>query len=288
MRRGRTAGFAAALAIAAAAAVSAGCGGGSTGQALALDPVAAAATKTQDAGAARIRLAVAVSSPQLPGRTIRVHAAGAIDGSSSELTFVTPASLPLVGRASLKEIFLEQSGDYIVYVRLGTLASYVPGGKQWVKLDVSKLGSSAGLDLGKLLSGSQLQPTDLLSLLRSEGATVHRIGPASIGGVATTHYHVTVDLAKALRAKGSASPLLAGMAAQLPKVPEDVWIDKDGLVRKVRVSYGLTQGGRHMHVGLTMNLSDYGAPATIAAPPESDVFDATQLARSGVGSAILR
>jgi LppX_LprAFG lipoprotein len=286
MLRARTTAIAAACAIAAVAAVTAGCGG-STGQALALDPVAAAATKTQDAGAARIRLALSVSSPQLPGKTVRVRAAGAIDGPSGELTFVTPGTLPLLGHTSLKEISLEQSGDYVVYVQLGALASYLPGGKQWVKLDVSKLGSSAGLDVTKLLGGSQLEPTDVLSLLKADGATIHQVGTATIDGATTTHYHVTVDLAKALQAKGLTSPLLAGMAAQLPKVPEDVWIGNDGLVRRVRVSYGLTRSGRSVHVAMTMNLSDYGAHVAIAAPPESEVFDATQLAQSGIGSALL-
>jgi len=289
MLRGRTAAIAAALAIAAAAVVTAGCGGGSTSQALSLDPVAAAATKTQNAGAARVNFAIALRSSQLQqGKTLRLRGAGVIDGTSGQLTFALPAGIvPQLGGSSMKEIFLEQNGDYTVYVRAGALASYLPGGKQWVKLDVSKLGSAAGVDLGKLLSGSQLQPTDVLAMLRSEGATIRKVGPATIDGAATTHYHVTVDMAKALHAKGLTSPLLASAAAQLPKVPEDVWIGKDGLVRRVRLSYGLTQNGKRAHVDMTMNLSDYGTHVTIAAPPESDVFDVTQFAQSGLGSAML-
>jgi len=38
---------------------------------------------------------------------------------------------------------------------------------------------------------------------------------------------------------------------------------------------------------MTMDISDYGAHVTIAAPPSSDVFDATQLAQSGLGNAFL-
>jgi hypothetical protein len=195
--------------------------------------------------------------------------------------------IPQLGHASIKEIFLEQNGDYVVYVRLGQLASYLPGGGQWVKLDMSKLGKSAGVDVGKLLSGSQFQPTDLLAMLKSEGATIHKVGSAQVDGTSTTHYRVVVDLAKALQAKGLTSPMLAGYASQMPKVPEDVWIGNDGLVRKVRVSYGLTQQGKHVHVGMTMNLSDYGTHVTIAAPPSGQVFDATQLAQSGLGNALL-
>ena len=73
----------------------------------------------------------------------------------------------------------------------------------------------------------------------------------------------------------------------MPKVPGDVWISKDGLLRRVRISYDLPQGGGRAHVGMTMNLFDYGAHIGIAAPPGNEVFDATQLAQQGLGNALL-
>ena len=302
MLRGRTTAIAAAFAIAAVAAVTAGCGGGSTSRALALDPVAAAATKTQNAGAVRIRFTLDLGSPQLQGKPIRLHGSGAIDGTSAEMTFplgalfrqtgIPAGAMPNATMAQLrhekmKEVALEENGDYVVYLGLAFLSSQLPGGKQWIKLDVSKLGKSAGIDLGKLLSGSQLQPSDLLGMLRGEGAEIAKVGPATIDGTTTTHYRVKIDVAKALQAKGLTSPLLGGIAAQMPTVPEDVWIGKDGLVRRVRVSYGFAKAGRRAHVGMTMDLFDYGAHVSIAAPPESDVFDATQFAQQGLGNALL-
>jgi hypothetical protein len=266
-----------------AAVVTAGCGGGSS-NALSLDPVAAAATKTQQAGAARIRFSVAVSSPQLhSGQTLRVQGAGAIDGTSGKLTFKLgglSGQSGIPSNASVKEIFLQQHGDYVVYMGLGSLAKQLPSGKEWVKLDVSKLGKSAGLDLGQLLSGSQLQPTDLLSMLKAEGAKVNELGSATVDGAATTRYRITIDPAKALEAKALAtSPLLAGLAAQMPSsLPLDVWIGKDGLVRRVQVSLGVAQS----HVDMTMDLYDYGADVAIAAPPSDTVFDATALAQQGI------
>jgi hypothetical protein len=278
MRRGRWAGIAAAFAVVVATAVTAGCGGGS-GNALSLDPVAAAATKTQQAGAARIRFALSFSSSQLQGgaKPVSILGAGAIDGASSELTFN-------VGSKSFKEISLEQNGDYVAYLQLGSLAANLPSGKQWVELDVSKLGKSAGLDLGSLLSGSQLQPGDLLSMLKAGGAKISNLGAATVDGAATTHYRVTIDLAKALQAKGLANPMLGAMVAQIPTVPADVWIGADGLVHRFRVSVGQGQSGAPLRLSMTVNISDYGARVTIAAPPSSDVFDATQLAQQGIGS----
>ncbi len=303
MLRGRSAAIAAALAIAAAAAVTAGCGGGNgTANALSLDPVAAAAAKSQQAGAARIDFALALSSPQLQGKAFRLHASGAVDGTSSELSFdlgslvremgipsgaAPSATISQLAHARVKEISLEEHGDYVIYMQLGALASQMPGGKQWIKLDVSKLGKSAGLDVGKLLSGSQLQPSDLLGMLRSEGAKIRRLGPATIDGTPTTHYRVTVDVAKALDSKGLTSPLLGSVEAQMPKLPEDVWIGKDGLVRRVGTNYSFTLAGRKLRMRMAMNISDYGAHITIAAPPSGEVFDGTQLAQSGLGNALL-
>ncbi len=294
MLRGRSAAVAAALAIAAVAAVTAGCGGGSTSGALSLDPVASAATKTQDAGAARIRFAMVIS-PQL-GKTLRMRGSGAIDGTSAQMSFKLGSMLGQMGLPSsmgslaqlqhttIKEIALEQNGDYVIYMQLGFLSSQLPGGKQWIKLDVSKLGKAAGLDLGKLMSGTQFQPSDLLGMLTSEGAKIQELGAATVDGVATTHYRVTIDLAKALQSKGLTSPLLNGVTAQMKTATSEVWIGKDGLVRRVKISYNVPHGAKAMRMAMTMSLYDYGAHLSIAAPPSSQVFDATMFAQQGLGS----
>jgi hypothetical protein len=286
MLRGRKLALATGLAVAAAAAVTAGCGSGGSVHAVALDPVSAAAAKTQNAGAARIHFSVTLSSPQVAGgKSVAVRGTGAIDGTSSELSMglgslLRNTGLPVGTNGSVKEISLEQNGDYVIYVKSGLAASYLPGGQQWVELDISKLGKSAGVDLTQLLSGSQLQPGDLLSMLKSEGAKVHTVGVTTVDGVATTHYRVRVDVAKALHQRGLPSALLGGTAKQLPTVPANVWIDKDGLVRRIQLAYGVAQS----HAAMKMDLYDYGAHVTIAAPPSNSVFDATQLAQSGIGS----
>jgi hypothetical protein len=295
MLRGRSAALAAAVAIALVAVVTAGCGGGSSASsALSLDPVAAAATKTQNAGAARMRFAMAVSSPQLQGQTLRLHGSGAIDGTSAEMSFhlgsmlgqmsLPSAELGNLGHASIKEVALEQDGDYVIYMRLGFLSSQLPGGKQWIKLDLSQLGKAAGVDLGQLLSGAQFQPSDLLGMLKSDGARVQKLGPATVDGVSTTHYRVKIDMAKALQAKGLTSPMLSGVAARMKTATEEVWIAKDGLVRRVRSSYSVAKGDAPMRMAMTMDLYDYGAHVSIAAPPGDQVFDATSFAQQGLGS----
>ena len=287
MARGRTAALSAAFVIVAVAIVSAGCGGGSS-SALSLDPVAAAATKTQNAGAARIRLDMAFSGH---GKSVKMHASGAMDGTSVEMGFKLRSLLGLAGmpramksklsHGTMQEVALEQDGDYVIYIKVPFLASQLPGGRSWIKLDVSKLGKSAGVDLDKLMSGSQLQPTDLLSALKADGAKVHELGSATIDGTATTHYRVTINMAKALESKGLTSPLLRSAATQMKSIDENVWIGNDGLVRRVAFVYGMPQGGSAQ---MTMDLYDYGAHVDIATPPSSQAFDMTQLAQQGLPS----
>jgi hypothetical protein len=64
----------------------------------------------------------------------------------------------------------------------------------------------------------------------------------------------------------------------------EVWIGKDGLVRRVKVSYNVPHGAKPMRMAMTMSLYDYGADISIAAPPSSQVFDATSFAQQGLGS----
>lgn len=284
MVRGRRAGIAAALAIVATAVVTAGCGGGSTSSALQLDPVAAAATKTQNAGAVRVRMNMAVRGQ---GHRFGMHGSGVVDGANSELSFKLGSMPGLMGpqlsHATIKEILLEQNGDYVMYMRAPTLSAGLLGTKGWVALDLSKLGKSAGVDLSKALSGSQFQPSDLLSMLKAEGAQVQKIGPATIDGLATTQYRVKIDMAKALQSKGlSSSPMLRDFASRMKTASVDVWIDTDGLVRRIRFAYAVPRAP--MHMAMQMDFSDYGADVTIAAPPSSQVLDMTQLAQQGLKS----
>jgi len=291
MLRGRSAGIAAALAVAATAAVTAGCGGGSTSSAVQLDPVSAAASKTQNEGAVRVHLRMVVSGK---GQKVRMRGTGAFDGDSAELSFklgsmpgrmgllAGAANMAQLAHTTMKEVALEQNGDYVIYLRIPLLSSELPGGKAWVKLDLSELGKSEGIDLGQLTSGGQLQPNDLLGMLEGEGAKVQTVGPATIDGVATTHYRVTIDLAKALESSGLTSPMLKDLAGRVKTASGNVLIGKDGLVRRVQFAYGVPR--KAMRIAMTMDLYDYGAQISVAAPPSSAVFDATQLAEQGLGS----
>lgn len=261
MTRGRLAGvFAAVVVAAVVGVVFAGRGAGS--------PVAAAATRTSQTSA-HVAFSLTVESPKL-GHALEVSGNGAVDETGADVT-VTDAGAPAGFPSSLHAIVVQQAGDELAFVHATPMPS-LSGGKGWVEVDLSKLASAHGIDLGSLAAGaSALTPTQLLDLLRTAGATVTDLGPAAVDGASATHYRVVVDAAEIAQAAGIALPDAGNYATKT--VPVDVWIGTDGLVHRIALSLHHGAGS----ATFTATLGDYGADVSITPPPSSDVLDVTSL-----------
>jgi hypothetical protein len=291
MPRGRTAGIATALAIVAVASIAAGCGGGSKSSgAIKLDPVSAAMTKTTKTGAARVNFSFSISSPKLAGgKSVQFHGQGIMDGPSADLSIDMGSLFGTLGGPSgmpskLREIALQENGDYVFYVSFGGVP--VLGGKSWIRVDMTQAYKKMGLNFNSLASPGAMDPSQLLAMLKGVG-TVHKLGSATIGGVATTHYRATIDFGKLMKEKASGSPAFQRLVTSsgLKTVPEDVWIDSQGLLRRLAIAFSLHIAGTPMRMHMTENLSDYGVNASVTAPPSSDVYDATSSLSKGLGGA---
>jgi hypothetical protein len=276
MTRGRLAGVVVAVVAAVVAGVAVS--GRGTGS-----PVAAAATKSADASTAHIALSLAVQSPKLAaGKELHVSGSGVVDGASADVSvrlgsLLGAVQAPADAPSSVRAIVLQQAGDDLAFVHLTPMPA-LAGGKSWVEVDLSKLASAHGLDLGALVAGgTALLPAQMLDLLKNAGATVTDLGPATVGGASTTRYRVLLDLAEVAKAAGLPSALVDELGTQATRqVPVNVWIGTDGLVHRVRVAYSIAQ----THASFTATLSDYGANVSISAPPSADVLDATGLLTS--------
>jgi len=261
MTRGRLAGaIAAAVVAAVVGVVLAGRGGGS--------PVAAAATKTGQTSA-HLTFSLTAQGPKL-GHTLQVSGSGAVDENGADIT-VNDSGAPAAFPSSFHAIVLQQGGHELAFVHATPMPAFV--GKDWVEVDLSKLASSHGIDLGALAAGgSATTPAQLLDLLRGAGATVTDLGPATVGTTSTTHYRVLVDAAEIAKVADLPSSLVDELGKQAAKtVPVDVWIGTDGLVH--RVALDLRHGAAH--AAFTATLSDYGTAVSISPPPSSDVLDVT-------------
>jgi hypothetical protein len=289
MRRGRRAGIAVAFAIAAVALSVTGCGGGSgsSSSALQLDPVSAAATKTAKSGGARVDFAFSMSSPELAGgKAIALRGHGIMDDGSADLSIDmgslfsklgAPSSMP----STLREISLEEDGDYVFYLSFGGVP--VLGGKPWIRVDLTHAYKKFGLNLSDLASPGAMDPSQLLTMLEGVG-TVQTVGSATIGGVATTHYRATIDFAKLLQEKAAGSPAFQALVSStgLKTVPADVWIDGKGLLRRLAMTFSLHVDGGSLRMQMAESLSDYAINASVTAPPSSDVYDATSTFLNGL------
>ncbi len=180
-----------------------------------------------------------------------------------------------------------------VYVMLPAAESSVTGGKPWIKVDPSELGvsKSSGLDF------TGQDPTQLLATLRGVSDSVTKVGTTEVRGVETTHYRAQVDLAKAVQASGADASSLEQVTKTLGSgtIPEDVYLDSDGLPRRFAVSINpvlpSTSAGSSAAPSsftVTVDLYDFGKTDTsgIAAPPADQVGDLGSLlgGRGGASS----
>jgi hypothetical protein len=127
---------------------------------------------------------------------------------------------------------------------LGVLAP--TDGKRWVKLDLGGLTDALGPDATGAF-GPQT-PGSALEMLRELSGNVEQVGEETIAGHRAVHYRAAIDAA------GTSSPV-------------DVWIDDDDRVVKMQLS--MPEGAGE----LTMQITEFGVPVDVVAPPEEEVAD---------------
>ena len=63
------------------------------------------------------------------------------------------------------------------------------------------------------------------------------------------------------------------------EIPVEVWIDGDGLVRRLTERLRMRIDGQRVQMALKMTLHDFGPQPSVEAPPASAVYDAPQKGR---------
>jgi hypothetical protein len=157
------------------------------------------------------------------------------------------------------------------------IAQGMPGGKEWIKFDLAELGEQEGFDLQQMMQLSGTDPSQSLDLLRAAGTDFREVGAEDVRGVATTHYEGTVDLEKVAEqvpeeARESYRTLME-LSGQR-EIPVEVWIDEEGLTRRIRYEQKLADGTT---MDLTQEYFDFGTEVDVEPPPDSEVLDFTDL-----------
>ena len=242
---------------------SAGAGGSSGGVYLAA--IAKAADVTGQVPGYKFEL---TSSTSFGGQSFSVHGTGTIDDRGRQGSM----SLQVEGK-TLSEII---SRPYVyVEVPSGSGAS-VPGGKPWLRADISTFTQSFG---GSSLGSSSADPTQTLSFLKAAG-TVDKLGAEDVRGVPATRYHATVELVRYPATVEPSERAAASRYVQTVKritgsdtLPIDVWIDGQSHVRRVSLSLKLCSPQGKIDEAIDMTLYDYGPQPAVEPPPASQVSD---------------
>lgn len=175
--------------------------------------------------------------------------------------------------------------DGIAYMKLPeALSSLAPGLKPWVKIDVEELTGGAGLN-----GLTSQDPTSMLAFTKA-AKDIKEVGTARVRGEKTTHFKMTIDMAKALEAvpeEARAQVKQLVDTTGIKEMPMDLWVDSDGRVRRWRFTMDFSKiaaaAGSPGEGSMTMTaeLFDFGTPVSVTAPPADQVGSYADLQKLG-------
>ena len=266
-RRGALAGIVVALAVTAAAC---GSGGGSdaSGASVSIKTLQAAVSNSQAEPSSRFTLDLAVDAD---GHSEAIHGEGvsAGDGKTGQFTFTVPSA------GTIEERIV----DNTVYMNFGDLLGIKLGGKQWVKIGLDDLQQQSGGALGDLADqAGQNGPQQGLEYLQGLSGDVEKIGDDTVAGEHATHYRASIDYAKVAAELPDQSAKARDKLTKLGTVPADVWINDDDRVVKMQFAIdGSAFGSDGGTIQMTMEITDFGVPVDVQAPPDDQTVDFSSL-----------
>jgi hypothetical protein len=254
-------------------------GGGDPGDPVAL--IRAVTQQVEDAGSYRMTFDMRIEAA---GQAIAATGDGEFfeDPLAMHATYRFEELPGLPGGAEM-EMILDGS---TFYMRMPALSDAQGLRTEWVSMDINE--AAPGFESLLSLSQGQNDPTSSLSYL--EGITdAEVVGTETVAGVDTTHYHGTVDPREAFHrladdADRSAREALAQAKALLgnSSMPVDVWIDQDGLLRRMSFRMEAADDApTPFAMEMSMEITDYGIEADLPIPDPSDVTDLTRMIPDG-------
>lgn len=245
--------------------------------------VAQAATKYEEAGSSRVSMTAAIKD--VPGGPFTFTGEGEFNRERGHMT-MDMSSLGEATQGALSGEMELVFDRLILYMKFpAAITEQLPGGKSWVRIDLRQAGKELGIDLEELMQVQQSDPTQALQYLRGASDDFEEVGQEDVRGVETTHYRGTIDLRKAAEQVPEEARESFERATELlgtNKLPFDVWIDEDGMARRMKYEQALPgAGGETATMALTMEFFDFGIEVNIEPPPADEVIDIQELIQQG-------
>ena len=242
----------------------AACGGTGASDVVSLDPVAQAADKTTNVAGAHFQMSARIGGH---GETLAFDGPGEIadHGKRVHMQLSLPASMLGAGGNGTARLDVV-SANNTYYLHGGPFEQIAPG--KWVKVK----STDPSFQLG------QNDPSQMLQYLRAT-SNVDDVGKDTVRGVDTTHYAARVQLDKvADKVSPDAARALKQAARTLgtKEIPLDVWVDGDGLVRRVKMNWHPKGGSLVM----ALDLFDFG-DVHVDVPPDSETVDLSKMLGGG-------
>lgn len=170
-----------------------------------------------------------------------------------------------------------------VYAGSEGLVHRLGAGTRWVRLDTDRARPEA-LDL-VVARWAAYEPAWLLEALRGVSGSLATAGSERVGGADTTHYRGNLDARAAVdraragirRQVGVALEQIRRMAGVV-SFPIDLWVDREGLIRRVRYQLdlpGLGRDGEPPKLTCTVDFGGLGELVDVPLPPAGRITDVT-------------
>jgi hypothetical protein len=254
------------------------CGSGDTASSsLTPQEIAAAAARTADFQSYRASVSNTV---EVSGQSIETTGDGEFTakGKKGRMSFEISAQ---GSKLDMDAVFAWP----VFYMRFSAeFGAKLPPGKDWVSMNMQKLGKSQGIDFQQLMQANQSDPAQALAYLRRL-ADLETVGEEDIRGVETTHFHGVADLRRVAEefpeTKASVERIIE--QTNVTRIPADVWVSADGLVRRFRYRWENMQitPAAHGDMTMEMELYDFGVQVKVQKPPAEKVVDLEKLLSQG-------
>ena len=152
-----------------------------------------------------------------------------------------------------------------------------------MKINTAKVPSSSQL------GGRQFDdPAEELKYLRAVSKEVEKTGEDEVRGVPTTRYRAVIDVRKLGELAASEAPphfrkqtrreaTALFEEAGIDEAPMDVWLDGDGLLRKMAMKRAFEAEGEKARTEMTLELFDFGVSVQVSRPLAAETVEISDL-----------